>query len=209
MNAVQRKPLFLRSSEGKPLPFRTLSLAFALGSIGGCLLAASLSDNGNTVLFAYIAAFFQAVQGGALEPPGVLAAGWSVLRWPLSVVLLGCTALSSIGIPIILFLRGFLLSFSVSAFVLVLGRSGALFAALLLGVGSLLTIPVLFLLGTDLLAGRGSGARMRGQGLSRQFAEPHAALRRALILGAFGLAVMWEAYILPGLVTGGAQWFVL
>lgn len=206
---AKRNARLSRGGEGKGLPLLLVSAGFALGTLSGCLFVASVSGGGNAALMAYITDFFLAAQSGTLTGPGLFSAGWTVLRWPLLVILLGCTVVRFVGIPVVLFLRGFLLSFTAAAFVVVLGRVGVLFAFLLLGVGSLVTVPVLFILSARSLAYPAQTSQKGRKGILRQFTEPAETLTNILCALALLLATLWEAYLVPVIISGASHYFVL
>lgn len=205
------KHLPLYQSDSQRISLLFVSVSFCLGGLSGCLLAASVSGNGSAALLAYITEFLAAAQSGALEMPGLLSALWTVLRWPLAVVLLGCTAIGVVGIPLLFFLRGFLLSFCISAFVVALGSSGAVFAFLLLGVGSLITIPILFILGTQslMLASQAKerGKKGRGKRAFQALNDPNHAIGTMFCLIALIFTILWEAYFVPIIVSGASKLF--
>ncbi len=209
MGAVyfKRKPAAGRAKDEQKLPLLLLSGGFIFGIVFGCLLAASLSGGGSAALRTYITNFFLAAQHGTLGIPAFLSTLWSVFRWPLALVLLGCTAARRIGIPLLFALRGFLLSFTVCAFLLVMGRVGVLFSFLLLGLESLITIPILFLLGAEFLSK--PIRRERGRSALRQWIQPSNTLGNILGLTLLFLVSIWEAYLLPIVISAAAHWFVL
>lgn len=128
-----------------------LSVSFLLGSLGGCLLAGSLSGDGTETLAAYIYNYLGAAQEGMTQLPGLLPAVWETVRWPLVTLLLGFSALGCLGLPVLFAVRGFLLAFTVSSFVRMFGAEGAALAFLLVGLTSLLALPVLFVMGVQSL----------------------------------------------------------
>lgn len=184
-----------------------LSLAFLFGGIFAVILAASVSGSASETLSSYIKDFLSAVRDNTIQKPSLISTVWSIFRWPLLVVLFSYTSFGLIGIPAIFFLRGFLFSFCISAFVQVLGRQGLLFAIMLLGIESLLTIPVLFLLGT---LGISMAAQTKGMGQilksnkSSSNYQSHF-LSYALSLGVLLVCTIWELIFLPLLISGAAQ----
>ena len=75
---------------------------------------------------------------------------WNIFRWPGALLILRAFSLGGILIPIVVFLRGFLLSFGISAFATESLRT----AVLLFGPTCVLTLPVLFILSTEILLRR-------------------------------------------------------
>lgn len=206
MKQTYKKRLSSGKETNKPALI-LLSLAFMFGGIFAVILAASVSGSASETLSVYIKDFLSAVRDNTLQKPSLISTVWCIFRWPLFVVLLSYTSFGLIGIPAIFFLRGFLFSFCISAFVQVLGRQGLLFAIMLLGVESLLTIPILFLLGT---LGMSMAAHAKGVGqLLKPSRTPsnHQAplLSYALSLGVLLVCTLWELIFLPLLLSGAAQ----
>ena len=147
-----------------------LGSAFALGGLLGCLMASWIGGAGSDGLMDYIQSFLLAAQEEYAAAPAFLPLLWEQLRYPLAVVLLGFTALGLPVIPILFGMRAFFLSFAISAFIRMFGAGeGLVLSWILFGLSSMISIPVLFLLGTRgwrssrTLAGGGS-QRRRGEG---------------------------------------------
>lgn len=198
---------------GRLAPLLLVSGGFLLGGLAGCLFARAVSGSGAEALTTYLADFFTAIRGDNVSMSGFFSALWTVIRWPLLVLLLGCTAVGIVGIPILFFLRGFLLSFTVCAFVRVLGSTGVLFSFLLFGISSLITVPVLFLLGVETLLSvaqaRDQPGKQRGPALLQGLRDPALARGHVFCLLALVLATLWEAYLVPIIVVGSASFFVV
>lgn len=147
---------------------------FAVGGLLGCLLASWIGGAGSDGLTSYIQSFLQAAQGEYAASPAILPLLWEQVRYPLAVVLLSFTALGVIAIPALFGLRGFFLSFAISAFVRMFGGDGIVFALILFGLSGVISVPVLFVLGAQgwqrscTLAGRG-GKRRKSDGGDRFF----------------------------------------
>ena len=186
-----------------------LALAFVLGGFAGCLFAGSVSGTGTLAVSGHIEDFMTGIRGNNLSPPGLLAASWAVLRWPVLLILLSMTSAGLIGIPLLFFARGFLFAFCVASFVLVLGSGGVLFAMLLLGVESLLTISALFVLGIHSLtmAAWSSEERKKCGGLQSFWHDPALALRHTICLAVFIFCIFWEMFLGPLLLSGTAALF--
>lgn len=182
-----------------------VSLAFLLGGIAGCLVAGAIPETAMVGITKSIRLFLTAVRAETLQGPGVLATVWSVLRWPILAMILSFFALGTIGIPVLFFVRGLLLSFCISALLAALGSGGMLLAVLLLGMGSLLTIPVFFVLGTQSFA---AALLTRGSLAAGRLGRPAAPSRLCLVVCAFLLlgGIMWEA-ALPTILTMAANLF--
>lgn len=181
-----------------------VSLAFLLGGIAGCLAVGAMPEAVMTGITDNIRQFLVAVRAETLQGPGFLSIVWSVLRWPLLVVILSFFALGTIGIPALFFVRGVLLSFCISALLAALGSGGMLLAVLLLGMGSLLTIPVLFILGTQGFAAAVS-ARRDNMGRTRRPSMPSRLCLVVCLVFLLG-GILWEG-ALPTLLTVAANLF--
>lgn len=135
-----------------------LSVCFAAGALGGFFFSGWSGDNPE--LRDYLLQYFQmAGQGNGIEPP-LWSSIWDLARWPLAAFLLGSTALGTVGIPILLGTRGFLLSFSAAAFARMFGLPGAAASLAAFGVTALVAAPVLFTVSAD--AFRQSLSRLSG-----------------------------------------------
>ena len=125
-----------------------LSGCFFCGVLAGCLWADSVAESGGAALSEYISCYLAALQEGNVTTSSFGATLWDVFRWPLFTILAAFTVPGLVVIPAIFLLRGFLLSFSVACFVRVLGSAGILLALVLFGVSGVLSLPILFILGT-------------------------------------------------------------
>lgn len=120
-----------------------ISAAFLLGGILGWLVEGNISSED------YVRGFLDAMKDRVITPE-IHRELWGIGRWPLLVMVAGILPLSGLGIPAVLCLRGFLLSYSISAF----WDAGAKEAAILFGPVCLLTLPVLFLMAEGFLLKR-------------------------------------------------------
>ena len=138
-----------------------LAVSFLLGALAGCLMSTFLSGDGLASLQSYLEAFLWEMDGAErLEGPALAGQLWSVLRWPLFALLLGFTALGVLGLPLLFAVRGFLLAYSIAAFVRAFGSAGCLLAFLVFGVGGAVSVPVLFVLGVQ---GLSASCRLAGR----------------------------------------------
>jgi len=189
---------------GSPTMEGTLALIvtaafFALGSLLGCFLALQAGGEGAQALENYLTCFLHAAEEGTLREPDLPGVLWRTLRWPMGAILLGFTALGLAGIPILSALRGFLLTFSVGAFVRTYGWAGARIAFCLLGITGLLSVPVfLFLAAHSFTAALRLARTVSGQ--SRKEAPPRDSegfRRLALCAAALGVCILLERYLVP------------
>lgn len=192
--------------QGQAPPTLLFCLAFGLGGLLAFALASSLPESGNATLSAYIGDFVGSLREGALQKTSLGSAIFTVFRWPVLILLLSFTSFGVLGVPLVLFCRGFLFTFCVCAFAQVMGRQGVLFALSLLGVESLLSIPALFVLATVAYArsqllrskNRKSAGNTRGV---EPLLSPRSVLCLIVLLG----CTLWEWLLLPLLLSGAAQ----
>ena len=182
-----------------------LSICFLAGGLTGCLVAAQVGGAGETSLNAYLQAFLQAAQSGAVDAPTLWSQVWDTLRWPLLALLLGLTALGVLGLPILFGVRGFLLAFSIASFVRAFGGSGWLLACLVFGIGEILSLPVLFILGVQsFLSARALAARVRGEEKGRVLWGRDCRVRCAMCGGILCVCILLEQTAVPALLSNAA-----
>lgn len=97
-----------------------------------------------------------AENGGSVVPARVV---WQQLRWVAAALLLGLTGFGSVGIPVLLFYRGFLLCYTGCCFARLLGTPGIRAGWAALAVSALAGVPALFAAGGG--AFRRSAGRFR------------------------------------------------
>ncbi len=124
-----------------------LGLCFMAGLLLGLLLSALRKEGSD--LSEYLSAYFRAVIGGDVSGLSLWSVIWDLIRWPLAAFLLGCTVLGVVGIPALLLIRGFLLSYAITTFARLFGERGMALALAVFGVSALLMLPVLFVVGCD------------------------------------------------------------
>lgn len=121
--------------------------AFAAGALGGFLLCGWLASRGYLAAERMLKGYMLALKTGA-DTVSFLDTLWDVGRWPLLVWVLGSTALGRWMVPLAFAARGFFLSFSVAG-LSGAAQGGVLLAFCLFGLGALISLPVLFLLGSQ------------------------------------------------------------
>lgn len=125
-----------------PASLAVLCACFFLGLLLGFLFSALSSES--IELSDYLQRYFQvAGQSGGISP-SLWSVVWEQARWPLLAVVLSFTVLGVIGIPLLLTIRGFLLSFAVATFGRLFGLHGVAAALAVFGLTALLSMPVLF-----------------------------------------------------------------
>lgn len=132
-----------KHTEGKPeeLVLLLLSAGFLAGGILGCCLVCARPNA------AWVASFLQGVQQGTISQPGLFRTLWTTLRWPAAALLLGLLPLRRLTIPVLFFVRGFLLSCGIASFISQAGKAGLACAGLVFGPECILSVPALFLIG--------------------------------------------------------------
>lgn len=192
--------------EGTTPALAVTAICFFLGGVAGCVLAASVAGGGIESLSAYVRGFLSASGAGETGGPALLPLIWEVFRWPLFAVVLGFTAVGVIGIPVLFSVRGFFLSFAVSAFVRMFGGTGGLLASLIFGITGAVEIPALFVLGVQGLAASG---RLAGHtALDGRRGSPFGKtyfLRCGMCAGAFCVCILLECLAVPALVSWAAK----
>lgn len=141
-----RKKWDLPSEQGRALV--VLSIAFLMGGMAGCILAALSGGAGAEELSQYLVDYLTLTQNGQLFR-GLYPVLWGQLKYLLAALLLGLTALGLAGFPILFGVRGFFVSFPVACFCRVFGARGLFPAFILFGLPALLWAPALFLMGAS------------------------------------------------------------
>lgn len=171
-----------------------LSICFGLGALGGFFFSGSTGEN--PALLDYLNRYFQMVGQGNGANPSLWSSIWDLVRWPLAAFLLGSTALGIVGVPVLLGIRGFLLSFAAATFVRLFGLSGMMVSLAAFGVTALVAVPVLFAVSADAFRqsqGRLSGERPPTWSQRLQTFPPCA--------GLLVLAVALQQTVMPALLT--------
>lgn len=176
-----RKKWDLPSGQSRALV--VLSIAFLMGGMAGCVLAALSSGAGAEELSRYLVDYLTLSQGGQLSR-SLWPVLWGQVRYLLAGLLLSLTALGLAGLPILFGVRGFFFSFPVACFCRVFGGRGLFTAFILFGLPALLWAPALFLMGV-------SG-----------FLSAQQLLRRAMGEGRGGLPLSGAYWCRAGLCAG-------
>lgn len=147
-------------------------------------------------LFDCLYPYFQKVGTGSGAEPLLWSSIWDLTRWPLAAFLLGSTALGVFGIPILLGIRGFLLSYAAATLARLFGLPGLIASFAAFGVTALVAVPVLFVVSVDAFC----------QSLSRLSGErPLAWSQRTQALspctGLLVLAIALQQTLMPALLT--------
>lgn len=117
------------------------------GALGGFFFSAVFGESAE--LLDYLQRYFQLVGSAGGSDPSPLASVWDMVRWPLFAFLLGYSAFGTVGLPLLMAVRGFMLSFAAATLVRLLGLPGLAAALVSFGITALIAIPVLFVVARD------------------------------------------------------------
>lgn len=136
-----------RTGMGRRMAPAVNTVAFGIGALGGFLFCWWLLNRGYLVAERMLEGYASALnaRAGAVRFGEAL---WDVGRWPLLVWILGSTGLGRWMIPLAFAARGFFLSYAVAG-LSVATQGGVLLAFCLFGLGALISLPVLFFLGSQ------------------------------------------------------------
>lgn len=173
-----------------------LAVCFALGALGGFFFSAA--NGQREELLDYLVRYFQLAGQGEGFEPSLLSSAWDLIRWPLAAVLLGLTALGTVGIPLLLAIRGFMLSFAAATFARLFGLPGVAASLASFGLTVLVAVPVLFMVSQD--AFQQSLNRLSG---SAPMSVPWSRRLSSLVpgLSLLILAVALQHTVMPALLT--------
>ena len=126
-----------------------LALCFGAGLALGCCFASYLGGEAGSCLSDYLGGYFSLIRENGAERPSFFSVLWETARWPLAAGALGLTAFGVLAVPGIFLARGFLLSYSVSVFLLLFGSAGLPLALSVFGLSCVLSVCGLFAVGPD------------------------------------------------------------
>lgn len=119
---------------------------FILGITAGALLACRVEAGPGSAMDAYLQSYAGLLRTGTAAGTPVWRAFLDAFLFPALALLSGLTLLGVAAIPLLLLIRGFMLSFSVTAFVSVFGLDGLWLALGELGLQCILGVPCLLIL---------------------------------------------------------------
>jgi hypothetical protein len=154
-----------------------LAISFLLGTVLGTTVENSITTE------PYILRFLQDCTQGGVKA-SFWREAWTILRWPAGVLVLSILPFSLLTIPTLFFFRSFFLAYGVAAVSGGTGMVGNVCAGLMFGPTCLLTVPVLFVLGT--------------MGLLRKAEKQPIPLEHGgLCLGALALCILLDQTAVP------------
>lgn len=178
-----------------------LAGSFALGSVLGCLFSARLEGAGMEALERYLSGYLALMQTDTAEP-GWAGLVWPTFRMPLLVTVLRFTVLGVLLLPVVMGIRGFLLSFAISAFVRCYAWKGMGAALLLFGFPRTLEMLVLFVLAVR----SWTCAQRRGRDVRRE--ERQTGIGVELACYGLLLLLMLAELALAGPIAQGLSWLL-
>lgn len=125
-----------------------MSMCFLVGSVIGCLMSGIISMQSGAVLLDYVQEYI-AVFARADVRPAFASVVLETIRFPFIALVLSFTALGVLGLPLLFAVRGFMLSFAISAFYRLFGAVGYAPALVLFGLSAVIWLPALFHLGVQ------------------------------------------------------------
>lgn len=140
-----KKRFVMMALDGTQSDFFGLILCGVLfigGSVAGSVMAGFLQDG--DALYRYVTAFLDAYRAG--PQADIFAALFSTAKYHLAAVFFGFSVLGPLLIPALAAVRGFFLSFSVTAVMRCLGAKGIAFTLSLFGIPAVVSIPCFFVL---------------------------------------------------------------
>ncbi|OUN99418.1 hypothetical protein B5F98_01385 [Pseudoflavonifractor sp. An44] len=148
-----------------------------------------------------LTSYFQSVAQGTVPSVSFWSTVWDILCWPLLLVLLSFGPPGVVGVPCVLLIRCFLLSYACSSFVAMFGLSGLGWGALFFGISAILVLPLTLYVAkwsfTNALR------KCIPQESSAKLLPPWSAL---VCCGAlFGLSYFLQGHLLPFLLPGLCQ----
>ena len=178
---------------------------FFLGGGAGCLFAALSEGQGALELSAYLEDYLLLAEEGGVSC-GLWAVLWNRFQVLLAALVLGATPFGAVGLPILLGVQGFFLSFSAGCFCRVFGGAGLLPAFVLFGLPALMWVPALFVSGVQGMT-TARGLLDRGLGSGRGGVWPEGGLLPGVWL-CVGLTLgcgLMEYWVVPVLLEACAR----
>jgi stage II sporulation protein M len=175
---------------------------FILGITAGALLAHRVDAGPDSAMGTYLLGYAELLRTGGAAAVPVWRAFLDAFLFPALALLSGLTLLGVAAIPLLLLVRGFMLSFSVTAFVAVFGIDGLWLALGELGLQCILGVPCLILLSVYgaymalklLMAARGKADNIDGN--RRIFPRP-LILRAGICAVLLTACALADAYLTP------------
>ena len=199
-------PVFFSKDRSPALTVSCVS--FLIGTFIGLFFAGILPQGEGETLTRYISGYLSAIESGTMVYPDTVSSFWNTFRWLIGIFLCSFTLIGILVIPILLCVRGFLLSFAVSCFIRTLGASGVILSALLFGLPGLFSISALLLLGVQSF---NLSLRIKQKGKAKQnkkyYFDNECRLRLAVSILLSWLSLTIESGMVPPLLEAIAGTF--
>lgn len=150
----------------------------------------------NSDLGSYLSEYFRLAACGGLRFT-FSSVIWDIFKWPFAILLFGCTLLGSVIIPLLVFLRGFLLSYASACLIIFFGYDGFAVALTLFFITVVLELPVFFVFADEFLRSNGKICFKSG---SRDSVNFHFGLLLTGV-GVLIIASIFQWIAVPGLFT--------
>ncbi|MCL2030780.1 MAG: hypothetical protein FWG93_04475 [Oscillospiraceae bacterium] len=177
-----------------------VSFVFILGVTAGALLAYRVDAGPDSALNAYLRDYAGLLRTGGAAAAPVWRTFLDVFLFPSLVFLSGFTLPGVAAIPLLLLVRGFMLSFSVTALVAVLGTDGLRLALWELGPQCIVGVPCLLILS---VCGAHTALKLlmmaRGGTLSGKLFPRPLIIRTGICIVLLTACALADAYLMPGL----------
>lgn len=187
-----------------------LVVLFAAGAAFGALATGALDEHQRLELVHYLESFLAVVDGVDEAPPPTQvfqAALGSYMRTVGLIFLLGATVIGAVAVPVLVFLRGFILGFTTGFLLSHFSWTGLLITIFAVLPQSVLAIPaVLILAAAALTFALAVLRRYRHNGPSLWSTGGEFALFALLALSTVAVASLIEGYAAPGLLRIIAHW---
>ncbi|MCL2827579.1 MAG: stage II sporulation protein M [Oscillospiraceae bacterium] len=177
---------------------------FACGILIGTISVGNLDTAEILALQSSMSRYIAQIADGTYSSPTFFSVFWSLGKYHLLVVFLGFSLLGILGLPVISGIRGFYLSFSISAFIQAFGVEGWPVAFSLFGTSALIAIPCFFLLASQSFSASATlGKALIGSDKLRAgtLYGSHYLVRTTLCFIGILAAVLIELYVTPALVS--------
>lgn len=187
--------------------FLVVAFIFILGIAAGALLVCRMDTGEGSELRSFVEGYTGLLQEGSAASTPLWRSFLGAFLFPALAFLSGFTLLGVASIPILLFARGFLLSFSVTSFVVVYGINGLWLALGELGIQCVLGVPCLIVVSVygahmtlRLVAlARGRLAAVGGTVCTRAFQPDGGWIRIAACVVAMTACALADTYLSPWL----------
>lgn len=188
-------------------------ILFIMGVIFGSMIVHSLSPDQKQEMITYISKFFHGINQTDQWMESKVAFRQVVFEYLKYLFLLWFLGLSIIGMPfilILLFMKGFMVGFTISFLIAELQWKGFLFSFVAILPQNLLIVPVIIIAGVAGISFSLSLIRARGQNRIRQYQQPFISYSFLMLIlgGVLIFASGFESYVSPWLMKSVTTFLV-